>query len=267
MVSATLSGLARVRVTVCYAIVLAVVTTVLLRLPLDVQNRVVQHASTNLHNLSRGHIGTLLGSAFVIDAGPVLYWLPGLVCLLGLGELVWRSGRLLVAFGLGHVGATLLVAVGLTAAVTSGWLPGSVTSATDVGMSYGAMAVLGAITPAIPGRWRGTWIGWWLAVGTEVVAIGTDFSDTGHLVALILGMLVSTRFGTPRTWTWPLTALLVAASIFGFLVVASEGSPVIAAAWGLIGAAAGTVVTALVAGLLRSPERRPPRSPFSQRSS
>ena len=65
-------------------------------------------------------------------------WLPGLVCLLGLAELLWRSGRLVVAFAVGHVGATLLVAVGLTAAVELGWLPLSVTRATDVGMSYGA---------------------------------------------------------------------------------------------------------------------------------
>ncbi len=55
----------------------------------------IQHASTNLHNLSHGHVGTLLGSAFVVDAGPVVSWLPGL------GELLWRSGRLMVAFVVG----------------------------------------------------------------------------------------------------------------------------------------------------------------------
>ncbi len=44
----------------------------------------ISHASTNLHNLSHGHIGTLLVSAFVIDAGPIYVWLPGLMCLLAL---------------------------------------------------------------------------------------------------------------------------------------------------------------------------------------
>ncbi|MDT5074962.1 MAG: hypothetical protein QOH82_4282 [Mycobacterium sp.] len=248
MVSAALSGLTRVRVTVSYAIVLAAVTTALLHLDPDVQDRVIQHASTNLHNLSRGHIGTLLGSAFVVDAGPVIYWLPGLVCLLGLGELLWRSGRLLVAFAVGHVGATLLVAIGLTAAVTYGWLPASVTRATDVGMSYGATAVLGAVTPAIPSQWRATWIGWWLAVGAAVVALGTDFTDVGHLVALILGMAVATRFGTPRRWTWPLVLLLAVASSFGFLVLAStEGTLAFSAVCGLAGGLLGTVATLLVA--------------------
>ena len=50
-----------------------------------------RHASTNLHNLSHGRVGTLLESAFVVDAGPIYVWLPGLVCLLGLAELLWGS--------------------------------------------------------------------------------------------------------------------------------------------------------------------------------
>ena len=124
----------------------------------QVQDRVIRHVSTNLHNLSHGHIGTLLGSAFVIDAGPIYVWLPGLVCLLAMAELIYRSGRLVVAFAAGHIGATLLVAAGLTAAVELGWLPLSVSRATDVGMSYGAAAVLGSLTAAIPRRWRPAWI-------------------------------------------------------------------------------------------------------------
>ncbi|MBJ7338985.1 rhomboid-like protein [Mycolicibacterium sp.] len=246
MVRTALSGIARVRVTTIYAVALVAVATELGRLDPDAQDRVIRHASTNLHNLSHGHVGTLVGSALVVDAGPVVYWLPGLVCLLGLGELLWRSGRLLVAFAVGHVGATLLVAVGLTAAVTNGWLPVSVARATDVGMSYGATAVLGALTPAIPRRWRPTWVGWWLAVALAVVTIGTDFTDVGHLVALILGMAVATRFGPPQRWTWPLAMLSAVAAAFGFLVLASaDGTLLHAATSGLAGALIGTVLGTL----------------------
>ena len=148
-----------------YAVIVTGVTTALYALGPQVQDRVIRHVSTNLHNLAHGHFGTLLGSAFVIDAGPIYVWLPGLVCLLALAELMWGSGRLVVAFVAGHVGATLLVAAGLTVAVELGWLPLSVSRATDVGMSYGAAAVLGSLTTAIPRRWRPAWIGWWLAVG------------------------------------------------------------------------------------------------------
>ncbi len=95
------------------------------------------------------------------------------------------------------------------------------TRATDVGMSYGAAGVLGALTAAVPRRWRPTWIGWWLGVGVAAVAVSRDFTDAGHVVALALGMLVSTRFGTPGRWTPARVALLGVAAAFGYLLFAS----------------------------------------------
>jgi hypothetical protein len=230
-----LARLARVRVTVAYAVIVTCVTVALYALGPQVQDRVISHVSTNLHNLSRGHFGTLLDSAFVIDAGPIYVWLPGLVCLLALAELMWGSVPLMVAFAVGHVGATLLVAAGLTAAVELSWLPVSVSRATDVGMSYGATAVLGSLTAALPRRWRPAWIGWLLAAGVGVVAVGRDFTDVGHAVALALGMLVSTRVGRPHHWTPVRFVLLGVAASFGYLVLASTDM-VVATAAGLAGA-------------------------------
>ena len=234
-----LRRLARIRVTVAYAVILTGVTTALVMLGPRVQGRVISHASTNLHNLSHGHIGTLFVSAFVIDAGPIYVWLPGLMCLLALAELLWRSWRLVVAFAVGHIGATLLVAVGLTAAVELGWLSADVSRATDVGMSYGASAVIGSLSAAIPWRWRPAWIGWWLAVGVAVVAVGRDFTDAGHAVALALGILVSTRFRRPAPWTPARYLLLVVASGFGYLMLANTGrSLIVATGLGALGAVA-----------------------------
>ena len=230
-----LARLAPVRVTVAYAVIVTFVTVVLYALGPQVQDRVIRHVSTNLHNLSHGHIGTLLGSAFVVDAGPIYVWLPGLVCLLAIAELTYRSGLLVVAFAAGHIGATLLVAAGLTAAVGLGWLPLSVSRATDVGMSYGAAAVLGSLTSAIPPRWRPAWIGWFFAVGVAAVAVGRDFTDVGHAVALALGMLVATRFRRPDHWTPVRFAMLGVAAAFGYLVLASNDL-LIATAAGLAGA-------------------------------
>jgi hypothetical protein len=212
----------------------------------------VAHASTNLHNLSHGHLGTLLGSAFVVDAGPIYVWLPGLVCLMALAELQWGSGRLLVTFGVGHLGATLLVGLGLTAAIEWGWLPGSLTRATDVGMSYGAAAVVGSLTAAIPRRWRPGWTGWWLAIGIAVAVVGADFTDAGHAVALGLGMVVSTRFGRNPMWTpWRLFLAAVGTS-FGYLMLAGT-SIVVVTGCGLVGAAAGEMVARLLTSLSSSP--------------
>jgi hypothetical protein len=230
-----LARLARVHVTVAYAVIVTCVTVALYALGPQMQDRVISHVSTNLHNLSHGHFRTLFNSAFVVDAGPIYVWLPGLVCLLALAELMWGSVRLTVAFAVGHIGATLLVAAGLTAAVELSWLPISVSRATDVGMSYGATAVLGALTTALPRRWRPACIGWLLAAGAGVVAAGLDFTDVGHAVALVLGLLVSTRFGQPHHWTPVRFAMLGVAASFGYLVLAST-DVVVATAAGLAGA-------------------------------
>jgi hypothetical protein len=238
MLFGLLRALSRIRVTVAYAAILTGVATALTTLDPQTQGRIISHASTNLHNLSHGHLGTLFVSALVIEAGPLYVWLPGLVCLLAVAELLWRSGRLMVAFAVGHIGATLLVAVGLTAAVELGWLSTDVTRATDVGMRYGASAVLGALTAAIPRRWRPAWTGWWIAVAVAVIGIGRDFTDVGHAVALMLGMLVATRFGQAARWT-PLRWLMLAVGAgFGFLMLANSGLTLIVATWlGMAGAA------------------------------
>ena len=241
-----LRALSRIRVTVAYTTILAGVTTALTTLGPRAQDRIISHASTNLHNLSHGHLGTLFVSAFVIDAGPIYLWLPGLFCLLAVAELLWRSSRLIVAFATGHLGATLLVAVGLTAAVKLGWLSTDVTRATDVGMSYGAAAVLGALTAAIPRRWRPAWTGWWLAAAVAVIGIGRDFTDVGHATALMLGMLVATRFGAPARWTPARLVLLVAGAGFGFLMVAGSGPAlIVATSLGVAGAAFAEVMVGL----------------------
>lgn len=235
---AVLRALARIRVTVAYATILTCLTTALAAVGPLTRNRVIGHASTNLHNLSHGHLGTLFVSAFVIDAGPIYVWLPGLVCLLAVAELVWHSARLVVAFVVGHVGATLLVAMGLTAAVELGWTSTDVTRATDVGMSYGASAVLGGLTAAIPSRWRPAWTGWWLAVAGTVVAMGGDFTDVGHATALVLGMLVATRFGRAEGWTAPRLALLFVGAAFAYLMLTNGGLTLaVGAGVGVAGAA------------------------------
>ena len=218
MLSRLLCALTRLRVTVGYALMLVAVATTLLALGPRVQEVVIRHMSTNLHNLWHGHLVTLIGSAFVTSEGPMWVWLPGLVALLALAELLWRSGRLIVTFALGHVGATLVVAVGLTAAIRFGWLPVSVAHVSDVGISYGAAAVLGAFTAAVPARWRPAWIGWWVAVGVLVLSITDDFTDAGHFVAMVLGMLLSTRFPTTARWTRIRLALLAVGGSFGYLM-------------------------------------------------
>ena len=229
MIFRMLVTVTRVRVTVAYALMLVAVAMTLLALGPRVQDLVIRHMSTNLHNLWHGHLVTLIGSAFITENGPMWIWLPGLVALLALAELLWRSGRLIVTFALGHVGATLIVAGGLTAAIRLGWLPISVEHASDVGISYGAAAVLGALTAAVPVRWRPAWVGWWLAVGLLVLAVTNDFTDAGHFVAMVLGMLLSTRFYATARWTRIRVALLAVGGSFGYLMLVNIAATLVSA--------------------------------------
>jgi Rhomboid-like protein len=241
--------LARVRFTVGYVAILLAISCAILALGPHAHDVLVERASTNLHNLGHGHIGTLLGSALVVDAGPLYFWLPFLTCLLALAELHLRTIRLVVAFVVGHIGATLLVAAALAAAVEFGWLPMSVTRASDVGMSYGALAVLGAMTAVIPARWRAAWVGWWVSAGLAAAIIGGDFTDAGHTVAVVLGVLVSARFRQPVHWTPVRLLMLVASSGFGFLVLAHHwGTMAAAPAFGVLGALAAHKIVQLGAG-------------------
>src|SRR3984885_9596576 len=237
-----LGRISGVRSTRGYAPVRIGVSAALVDLAPRARAHVIAQASTNLHNLAHGHLATLLDSAFVTESGPMYFWLPCLVCLLALAELIWHSGRLALVFIAGHIGATLLVACGLTAAIELHWLPLSVSRASDVGVSYGAVAVLGALTSAIPRRWRPAWIGFWVPVGLAAAVLGEDFTDVGHAVALMLGMLVSTRLDGPARWTRVRCALLAVSAIFGFFLLAHG-------AWSTAGAFAVGAIGVLVAVL------------------
>ncbi|ORW89672.1 rhomboid-like protein [Mycobacterium szulgai] len=238
MIYGIFSRLSRVRFTVGYLATLAWVSTVILTLSPQAHDRLIRHASTNLHNLAHGRLGTLLGSAFVVEAGPLYFWMPFLACLLALAELHLHTIRLVVAFVVGHVGATLVVAAALAAAVEFGWLPWSITRASDVGMSYGALAALGALTAAIPRRWQPAWIGWWVSVSVTAGVVGAEFTNAGHAVAVILGVLVATRFRHPIHWTRVRCLMLAMSSGFGFLLLAHSWWAMVAGlAIGVLGAA------------------------------
>ncbi|MCX4091994.1 rhomboid-like protein [Nocardia sp. alder85J] len=213
-------------VTYTYAALLVAVTVLVSELSDDDQSRVVLHASTNLHNLLRGHIGTLLSSAFVIgDSNAALMIIPLLVCVLALAELRFGSRRLLRIFVAGHIGATLLVALGLWVAVEAEWLPWSISQAEDVGISYGAMALIGAFIALLPSRWRPTWAICWLAVAVAGVVMGRTFTNVGHLLAVAIGLAAgcwairSGRADGLRRLTWPESGLLGTGALLGYLLL------------------------------------------------
>jgi hypothetical protein len=239
-----------VRITVVYALTLVTVALTLKALGPHAQDGAANLMSTNLHNLARGRLDTLVDSAFIIDLGDIYMWLPGVLCLLGLGELAWRGARLVAAFALGHIGATLIVAVWLVVSIDKGWLPHSLAQASDVGISYGVAGVLGSLTALMPDRWRAMWVGWWFGIAVWE-ASSLDFSAVGHLLALMLGVAVSARWRSDTRWTPARAILLAVGVVFSYLTLA--GSWVSAAL--LVGLAGVCVAIAYRHGFRRSRTR------------
>jgi hypothetical protein len=151
----------------------------------------------------------------------------------------------------------LIVAVWLAAALEVGWLPNSIARATDVGISYGAVCVLGALTASIPFDWRPAWIGSWLGIATAA-AWAADFTAVGHIVALLLGLGMSFRLPSIERWTPIRVVLLVAGSAFGYFML--SGSLVVAPVAGL----AGALIALLLSRVPRSRSANPPPVPLPQ---
>jgi hypothetical protein len=177
-------------VTTVYVTVLLAFGVLLAEMNSTSQSRMLFHFSTNLHNLTNGHLATLISSALVTD-GPAWTMVPLLGCVLALAEIRFGSRRLVEAFLAGHIGATLLVAVGLYISVNAGWISASVDRAEDVGVSYGAMAVIGIFAAVLPQRWRVRWAAVWLTTGIVGIALGHTFTNVGHCIALSIGLVLA----------------------------------------------------------------------------
>ena len=184
--------------TAVFLALLFVVQRRLYKLPVGRYDAAIQHASTNLVNLEHGRVATLVTSAVIGAAGSSLRWWLTIAAVLAVGEVCWGSLRLVVVFLAGHVGATALVAVGLAVGEWQGWFPASLMSAPDVGVSYGMVAIVGALVSRLPRPVAIAWAGAWLLLLVREFPAFPNFTDAGHLCALGIGLalarvLMSTR--------------------------------------------------------------------------
>jgi len=68
--------------------------------------------------------------------------------------------------------------------------------------------------------------------------VGAEFTNAGHAIAVILGVLVATRFRHPIHWTRVRCLMLAMSSGFGFLLLAHSWWAMVAGlAIGVLGAA------------------------------
>jgi hypothetical protein len=174
-----------------YAAVVLVVAVVVRVLPGTTTDELVLDSSTNLDNLRRTPLLVLGASAFVVAPLTGLWILVPLVVVFGAAQRwLGRAATVIVAV-LGHVGVTLFVAVLLAAGIDDGRLSPSLARAQDVGVSYALATLAGLLIGRVPRRLRPWYAAGLLVLVVAALVIRPDFTDLGHLTAVLLGFALA----------------------------------------------------------------------------
>ncbi|MFG2146243.1 rhomboid-like protein [Streptomyces sp. NPDC048696] len=152
--------------------------------------RFVRHNSSNVHHLEVGKWWTLFTSGLVVDGVPVLLGIAAVAVVLGLAEWRWGGIRGFGVFLFGHVVATLLTE-GAMWLMHLAHLPGALSRARDVGISYGLVATTACLLALACRRVRLLGLTALTVLLAVAWVIDQELADAGHLVALGLGVLGS----------------------------------------------------------------------------
>lgn len=170
-----------------YCLILIVTVTVVFAGSSTSAHRVVLDSSTNLGNLRSQPLLVLIVSAFVL-ASPWGLWVLPIVFATYASAQRWlgRSATVVVAL-IGHVFATVFVAVLLAAGVAQHQLSRRIAHEPDVGVSYGLAALLAVLVFRLPSPWRKTVLAGATLVLAGILGVSQTFTDLGHLLAWLLG--------------------------------------------------------------------------------
>lgn len=186
-----------------YAAVVLIVAVVVRALPGTRTQDLVLESSTNLDNLLHTPLLVLGASAFVESSLWGLWILAPLVVVFAAAQRwLGRTATVIVAV-LGHVGATLFVAVLLAAGIDDGLVDADVARAPDVGVSYGLAAVAGVLVARVPRRRRPWYALGVLAVAGASVLLDPDFTGVGHVTAVLLGFALAVLVSRATTRAQP----------------------------------------------------------------
>nr|BFE57481.1 hypothetical protein GCM10020063_020070 [Dactylosporangium thailandense] len=184
-----LAAAARLRLAPLYVLVVLGIELALDLAGPQARARIVAANSTNVANLERHRVWTLLTSAFVFESriGPLTV-LP-LLLLTGAAELLWGRRRLAEVFLLTHVIASCLVYEVLQVGLRRAWFGPAVANAADVGTSYGLHAVAAALAWSLPVRARRVLVPTVLALVVLPFLDARTFTSLGHLLSTLIGLL------------------------------------------------------------------------------
>ena len=173
------------------ALIVVLLAVAVWLLPGPRAEQLVLGSSTNLANLRQRPVAALVASAFVVSPVWGLWIIPVLLAVYGSAQRWLGAAATLAVAVLGHVTATLFVAVLLVAGLTHGRLDPSVQDAQDVGVSYGLVAVAGLLAARVPARRRRWYVLVLLAYCVGAGLLDPGFADIGHLTAAGIGLSIA----------------------------------------------------------------------------
>lgn len=176
--------------TYTYLFVLVITTWVLQTSSSRIAEELLLERSTNLHHLFHDPMRVLFGSAFwVASTGELLFSLVAFTLVATQVERWIGTARTASVFFLAHVGASLLVAFWIWASLNFTVVKSPMTSARDVGSSYGLAGLAALLTYRAQGPQR------WFYIGAVMLLIGTmlildpSFTNWGHAFAFAIGFI------------------------------------------------------------------------------
>jgi len=183
-------GIRSAPLTVGYLVVLSATTALLSVASTDRADRLLDTFSTNLHQLGHAPVRVLVGSAFWTSGWfELAQWVVLFFAVLAPVERKLGRRRTLLAFAVGHVGATLLVAAGLWVAVRFGDVAPTVAFARDVGVSYGFFSVAALAAYLLARRVQLCYLTLLIGYVTIATAMSHTFTDFGHMTAVAIGLV------------------------------------------------------------------------------
>ncbi|MEU9110611.1 rhomboid-like protein [Streptomyces sp. NPDC048483] len=155
----------------------------------------LHRTSSNIHELNEHPLPSLLISGFWIERpGSFLLYVAMFELLHANVERWLGTWRWLLVVGVAHCAATLASQELVLLAIEGHRLPRSMTHVVDIGVSYGLAAAAGVLTYRLLPPWSYGWlIGVLVFFGVPLLT-GATFTDFGHAIALVLGLVA-----------WPLT--------------------------------------------------------------
>lgn len=174
--------------TFTYLFVLVITTWVLQTSSSRIADELLLARSTNLHHLVSDPMRVLFGSAFWVSGGSELLLTAVLFTVIVAHVEQWLgTARTVTIFFVGHIGATLLVALWLWASLNFTVVRSPVINAQDVGASYGFAALAAVLTYRIsrPKRWLYVVAACTIA-GIDL-AVEPSFTNWGHVLSLAIG--------------------------------------------------------------------------------